>query len=161
MVVTYYIKLFRTRADRHNGILMSTPSSNRQSALKVFPCCLTYSLKKKKQFCHAPFLNFFIYPISLQPGLKLTVFAKSSTWRISKLFITQRRIKNLVKRLRWSFCENVKDLKPLFSQNTQSKMLDSVLNTPLHPPTFRPSQLYFRYYKVTWMNIGPSFSLND
>ena len=23
MVVTYYIKLFRTRADRHNGILMS------------------------------------------------------------------------------------------------------------------------------------------
>ena len=23
MVVTYYIKLFRTRADKHNGVLMS------------------------------------------------------------------------------------------------------------------------------------------
>ena len=29
MVVTYYIKLFRMGADRHSGILMSSPSSRR------------------------------------------------------------------------------------------------------------------------------------
>ena len=50
MVITYYIKLFRTRADRHNGILMSllllateTKRISMLTGLKVLSLANVYS----------------------------------------------------------------------------------------------------------------------
>ena len=46
MVVTYYIKLFRTGADRHNGILMSLLLVIAETKINIF-----------NKFCVSKFIN--------------------------------------------------------------------------------------------------------
>ena len=47
MVVTYYIKLFRTEVDRHNGILMSLPLLVAETIIDKFSNDISFYQKDK------------------------------------------------------------------------------------------------------------------
>ena len=85
MVVTYYIKLFRTRADRHSGILMSLLlllvaetiswllytklQNNTISCLALFT--RTFKTKQYSCFCKSPKVTINILLENVCQGMKL------------------------------------------------------------------------------------------
>ena len=67
MVVTYYIKLFRTEVDRHNGILMSLPLLVAETIIDKFSNDISFYQKDKYLIVHSSDINACEYvPVILK-----------------------------------------------------------------------------------------------
>ena len=102
MVVTYYIKLFRTEADRHNGILMSLPLLVAETIIDKFSNDISFYQKDKYLIVHSSDINACEYvPVILkEKGLNDYDTIKSFREMIwSKIKITAEEKQSL----EWSY----------------------------------------------------------
>ena len=79
MVVIYYIKLFRTGADRHNGILISTPASRRDNKYTIASMQITNT----EMFS---FITFLVFKLLSSKVLFLNRTDNRNCWKVGYFF---------------------------------------------------------------------------